>query len=57
MAGRRLRVTWEAADRAAALRRASRAQAEGALRMRLQGLWWRGSGRPVGAVAATVGVQ
>jgi len=57
MAGRRLRVTWEAADTAEALRRAYRSEGDGPVRMRLHGLWLLRSGRPVGAVAATVGVH
>ncbi len=57
MAGRRLRVVWEAADTVAALRRAYRAEAEGAVRMRLHGLWLLRGGRSVGEVAATVGVH
>ena len=57
MAGRRLRVVWEAADTAEALRRAYRAEAEGAVRMRLHGLWLLRSGRSVGEVANTVGVH
>jgi transposase len=57
MAGRRLRVVWEAADTVEVLRRAYRAEAEGAVRMRLHGLWLLRTGRSVGAVAATVGVH
>jgi transposase len=57
MAGRRLRVTWEAADTAEALRRAYRAEADGAVRMRLHGLWRLRDGRSVGEVAHTVGVH
>jgi transposase len=57
MAGRRLRVVWQATDTAAALRRAYRAEADAAVRMRLHGLWLVRSGRPVGEVAATLGVH
>jgi transposase len=57
MAGRRLRVEWAAADTAEALRRAYRAEADGPVRMRLHGLWLLRGGRPVGEVAATVGVH
>jgi transposase len=57
MAGRRLRVVWGAADTVAALHRAYRAEADGAVRMRLHGLWLLRSGRPVGAVATAVGVH
>jgi transposase len=57
MAGRRLRVVWAAADTAEGLRRAYRGEADGAVRMRLHGLWLLRSGRSVGAVAATVGVH
>jgi transposase len=57
MAGRRLRVEWAAAETAEALRQAYRREADGAVRMRLHGLWLLRSGRPVGAVAAAVGVH
>ncbi len=57
MAGRRLRVVWQAADTAEALRRAYRAEADAAVRMRLHGLWLLRSGRPVVEVAATLGVH
>ena len=57
MAGRRLRVVWQAADTAEALRQAYRAEADAAVRMRLHGLWLLRSGRPVGEVAATLGVH
>jgi putative transposase len=52
-----LRVVWETADTAEALRRAYRAESDGAVRMRLHGLWLLRSGGSVGAVAATVGVH
>jgi transposase len=57
MAGRRLRVAWAAADTETALHRASRAEADGAVRMRLHALWLLHGGRAVGAVATTVGVH
>ncbi len=57
MAGRRLRVVWQAADTAEALRQAYRAEADAAMRMRLHGLWLLRSGRAVGEVAATLGVH
>jgi transposase len=57
MAGRRLRVAWAAADTVEVLRRAYRAETDGPVRMRLHGLWLLRSGRPVGEVAATVGVH
>ena len=55
MAGRRLRVTWEAADTAERLHRAYRAEDEGAVRMRLQALWLLRRGAAVGAAADAVG--
>ena len=57
MAGRRLRVTWQEADTAEALQQAYRAERDGAVRMRLHGLWLLRRGRPVGEVAATLGVH
>lgn len=57
MRGRRLRVRWAAADTAAALHAAYRAEADAAVRMRLHGLWLLRAGRTVGAVAAAVGVH
>lgn len=57
VAGRRLRVTWEAADTVEGLRQAYRHEGDGAVRMRLHGLWLLRSGQRVGEVAATVGVH
>ena len=57
MAGRRLRVTWRAGDTEEALQQAYRAERDGAVRMRLHGLWLLRRGRPVGEVAATLGVH
>lgn len=57
MAGRRLRVAWEAADTGEVLRQAYRAAGDGAVRMRLHGLWLLRGGRRVGEVAAAVGVH
>ena len=57
MAGRRLRVAWQAADTAEALREAYRAEADAAVRMRLHGLWLLRSGRPVGEVATVLGTH
>lgn len=57
MAGRRLRVTWRAADTPAALHQMYRAEPDAEVRMRLHGLWLLRSGRRVGEVAAAVGVH
>ena len=57
MVGRRVRVVWQAADTVEALHHAYRAEQDGAVRMRLHGLWLLRSGRPVGEVAAAVGVH
>jgi transposase len=57
MAGRRLRVMWQAVDTEAALHRAYRAERDAAVRMRLHGLWLLRRGQPVGTVAATLGVH
>src|SRR5438128_589569 len=57
MAGRRLRVRWDAADTVAVLRRAYRIEADAAVRLRLHGLWLLRSGRSVGEVAAALGVH
>ncbi len=57
MAGRRLRVVWQATDTAEALHRAYRAERDGTMRTRLHGLWLLRSGRPVGEVAATLGAH
>jgi transposase len=50
-------VAWEATDTVEALRQAYRAEREGAVRMRLHGLWLVRAGGRLGAVAATVGVH
>jgi transposase len=57
MAGRRLRVVWQAEDTEEALQQAYRAERDGAVRMRLHGLWLLRRGRSVGEVAATLGVH
>lgn len=57
MAGRRLRVTWQAGDTEEALQQAYRAERDGTVRMRLHGLWLLRRGRPVGEVATTLGVH
>ena len=57
MAGRRLRVTWQPEDSEAALQQAYRSERDGAVRTRLHGLWLLRRGRPVGEVAATLGVH
>lgn len=57
MTGRRLRVSWAALDSPEALHQAYRAEANAAVRMRLQGLWLLRGGRTVGAVAQAVGVH
>ena len=57
MAGRRLRVVWQAEDTEDALQQAYRSEREGTVRMRLHGLWRLRQGRPVGEVARTLGVH
>lgn len=57
MAGRRLRVSWAAADTAPALHQAYRSEADAETRLRLHGLWLLRAGRRVGDVAAAVGVH
>jgi transposase len=50
-------MAWADADDEAALRARYRAEADGPVRMRLQGLWLLRRGRSVDEVAATVGVH
>ncbi len=57
MAGRALRVRWAPEDTVEALQARYRAEREGPLRMRLQGLWLLRSGRRVGEVAEVLGVH
>ena len=57
MAGRHLRVTWQAEESEEALQQAYRSERDGAVRLRLHGLWLLRRGRPVGEVAATLGVH
>lgn len=57
MRGRALRVVWAEADTEAALHQAYRHEPDGAIRMRLHGLWLLRQGQSVGAVAAVLGVH
>ena len=57
MAGRRLRVVWQAADTVEGLQQAYRREKNGMNRSRLHGLWLLRSGQTVGQVAQTLGVH
>ena len=57
MAGRRLRVVWQAADTVDGLQRAYRQEKNGTNRTRLHGLWLLRNGQTVGQVAQTLGVH
>jgi transposase len=57
MAGRKIRVTWAAADTVEALHQAYRREADGPVRTRLHGLWLLRGGKTVGATAKAVGVH
>lgn len=57
MAGRRLRVVWQATETVEALHDAYRAAGDAEVRMRLHGLWLLRGGRRVGEVADAVGVH
>lgn len=55
--GRAFTVAWRDADTADALKAASQAERDAALRTRLHGLWLLRAGWTLGAVAAVVGVH
>jgi transposase len=57
MAGRALRVVWDAADTVEALQQGYRQEKDGEVRTRLHGLWLLRQGQTVGQVAQTVGVH
>ena len=57
MAGRALRVVWQAEDAGEALQRAYRQEADGPMRTRLHGLWLLRGGQTVGQVALVLGVH
>jgi transposase len=55
--GRPFRIEWRAEDTADRLRQLYRAEKDGTVRTRLHGLWLLRTGRRLGEVAATVGVN
>jgi transposase len=57
MRGRPFHVEWQAEDTVTALRAAYQAEAVGAIRQRLHGLWLLRSGWRLGAVADALGVH
>src|SRR5918996_6249396 len=57
MAGRRVRIAWEAEDTAEALREGYRRQEEGEVRSRLHALWLLRTGWSMEQVAGVVGVH
>src|SRR5512138_2150082 len=57
MAGRPLRVVWQAADTEAALHAAYRQESDGTVRTRVHGLWLLRQRQPVGQVARALGMH